>query len=83
MEYMAPEVFKGEAKMKSVVWSLGVSLFELAECQNPFKGNGNPHVDDYCSWVICRRCILFVMKNPHPSPKANGLLNSLISFACV
>ncbi len=53
-EYMAPEVFEGKAELKSDVWSLGVSLFELAEDRNPYEGKNKKHVDDHCSQVICR-----------------------------
>ena len=34
--YMAPERYKGATEMKSDVWSLGISLIELAEGKNPF-----------------------------------------------
>ena len=33
--YLAPEVFDDEIEMKSDVWSLGISLIELAE-RNPY-----------------------------------------------
>ena len=36
--YMAPEAFEGEREEKSDVWSLGISLIELAEGVNPFEG---------------------------------------------
>ena len=36
--YMAPETFEGEREQKSDVWSLGISLRELAEGVNPFEG---------------------------------------------
>ena len=36
--YMAPEVFREQIEMKSDVWSLGISLIELAEGVNPFEG---------------------------------------------
>ena len=32
----APEVFEGNACLKSDVWSLGVSIIELAEGRNPY-----------------------------------------------
>ena len=35
---MAPEAFEGKREQKSDVWSLGMSLVELAEGRNPFEG---------------------------------------------
>ena len=35
---MAPEVYKGQTVLKSDVWSLGITLIELAEGKNPFAG---------------------------------------------
>ena len=34
--YMAPERYRGGTEMKSDVWSLGITLIELAEGKNPF-----------------------------------------------
>lgn len=34
--YMAPEVFEERSCLKSDVWSLGVSIIELAEGRNPY-----------------------------------------------
>ena len=34
--YMAPEVYEGAAVLKSDVWSLGVSILEMAEGKNPY-----------------------------------------------
>ena len=34
--YQAPEVFKDGAGLKSDVWSLGISIIEMAENKNPF-----------------------------------------------
>ena len=33
---MAPEVFEARSGLKSDVWSLGVSIIEMAESKNPF-----------------------------------------------
>ena len=34
--YIAPERYRGGTEMKSDVWSLGITLIELAEGKNPF-----------------------------------------------
>lgn len=39
--YMAPEVYEERTELKSDVWSLGISLIELAEGKNPYDGK-NP-----------------------------------------
>ena len=36
MVYMAPEVYDGNTCLKSDVWSLGISIIEMAENKNPF-----------------------------------------------
>ena len=36
--YMAPEVYEGHGCLKSAVWSLGISIIEMAEARNPFAG---------------------------------------------
>ena len=36
--YMAPEVYDEATVLKSDVWSLGITLIELAEGQNPYAG---------------------------------------------
>ena len=36
--YVAPEVYKEGACLKSDVWSLGISIIEMAEGKNPFDG---------------------------------------------
>ena len=35
---MAPEVYEGKTCLKSDVWSLGISVIEMAEGKNPFDG---------------------------------------------
>ena len=37
--YMAPEVYDERTELKSDVWSLGITLIELAEGKNPFAGS--------------------------------------------
>ena len=36
--FMAPEAFEGKEEPKSDVWSLGITLMELAEGKNPYAG---------------------------------------------
>ena len=36
--YMGPEVYAGQCVLKSDVWSLGMSMIEIAEGRHPFAG---------------------------------------------
>ena len=38
IQHMAPEVFVGKEERKSDVWSLGISIIEMAKGMNPFGG---------------------------------------------
>ena len=57
---MAPETFEGRRQEKSDVWSLGISLIELAEGVNPFEGCNPGEVWD--RMYICTPPCLSVMK---------------------
>ena len=35
--HYAPEVFEGRRELKSDVWAFGITLFELAEGENPYE----------------------------------------------
>ena len=55
--YMAPEAFEGEREEKSDVWSLGISLIELAEGMNPFDGCNQEEVKQrVCAGVFPSHC---------------------------
>ena len=45
--YDAPEAFKEQRELKSDVWSLGVTLMELAEKENPLKGVSKLDAEDW------------------------------------
>lgn len=36
--YMGPEVYEREGSLKSDVWSLGISIIEMADGRNPYDG---------------------------------------------
>ena len=42
--YAAPEVFGGAMRYKSDVWSLGISIIEMARIGNPYAGRSEEEV---------------------------------------
>ena len=41
--YMGPEVYDEKACLKSDIWSLGISVYEMAEGENPLAGCNSPY----------------------------------------
>ena len=70
IQYMAPEVLDEKTELKSDVWSLGVTLAELAEGKNPLEG---------CSIAMLKRGSV-----PSLSPeKGSGRFRSFLSECLV
>ena len=70
---MAPEVYDGKTQLKSDVWSLGISLIELAEAKNPYEG--------YTSVMVMKS----VCMNEPPSLSSSRWSSDFVSFlnACL
>ena len=68
MFYMAPEVLDGQTELKSDVWSLGISLIELAEGKNPFA--------DYSQMMVMKS----VCDNDPPSLDAEKWSAAFVDF---
>ena len=66
--YMAPEVYKEGACLKSDVWSLGISVIEMAEGKNPFG--------DYTSFQLMNK----VCYEESPSLTSSGWSGDLVDF---
>ena len=66
--YVAPEVYEGGTVLKSDVWSLGISIIEMAEGKHPFVG--------MTSASIVNR----VLNSPSPTFSSSGWSSDLVDF---
>ena len=69
--FMAPEAYDTGTCLKSDVWSLGISVIEMAEAKNPFA--------DCNSYQVMNR----VMNMPPPSLSSSGWSSDLVDFVSV
>ena len=90
--YTAPEVYEGGACLKSDVWSLDMSVIEMAEGKHPFAGYSEEEVRDAvrherlsisCEWSFVwidfvKRCLV---KDVNRRSSVEELLRVSVSFA--
>ena len=71
--YMAPEWYGEGTHLKSDVWSLGISVIEMAEGKHPFAG------------MTSMRIMKQVVDMPSPSLSSSGWSSDLVDFvnACL
>ena len=71
--YVGPEVYEEEACLKSDVWSLGISVIEMAEGKNPFAG------------MTSAKIMNLVLNKSPPSLSSSGWSSDLVDFvsACL
>ena len=70
---MGPEVYEGGTVLKSDVWSLGISIIEMAEGKHPFAG------------MTSTRNMKWIIDMPSPSLSSSGWSSDLVDFvnACL
>ena len=66
--YVGPEVYEEEACLKSDVWSLGISIIEMAEGRNPFAG------------MTSAKILNLVLNKSPPSLSSSGWSSDLVDF---
>ena len=66
--YTAPEVYEGGACLKSDVWSLGMSVIEMAEGRHPFAG------------LTMENVVNRVLNGDPPSFSSSGWSSDLVDF---
>ena len=86
--YMAPEVFEERSCLKSDVWSLGVSIIELAEGRNPYMSIPASEIKrtvvETPSPSLSSKFVDFVnrclIKDAEKRPSIANLMNVLIEY---
>ena len=91
--YMAPEVFEERSCLKSDVWSLGVSIIELAEGRNPYMSipaseikrtvveTPSPSLSSRWSAQFVDFVNQCLIKNAEERPSIANLMNVLIEYS--
>ena len=67
-KYRSPEVYNGTVCMKSDVWSLGISLIEMADERNSYTGSSSTELMNQ------------VVNQPSPSLTSSGWSSDLVDF---
>ena len=68
LKYRSPEMYNGTVCMKSDVWSLGISLIEMADERNPYTGSSSTELMNQ------------VVNQPSPSLTSPGWSSYLVDF---
>ena len=66
--YMAPEVYEEEVCLKSDVWSLGISIVEMADGKHPYAG------------MTSAKIMNQVLNKPPPSLSSSKWSSDLVDF---